>query len=123
MTVVTIAPDWARKAMRPGRRRQMGEAGVEADAGHQQPDAIGPEQAHADAAAPPPAWPASAAPAAPPKPALITTAALQPRAPSSATIPGTVGAGVAITASSGTSGRLATSRMADLALDAGHGSD
>ena len=45
-----------------------------------------------------------------PKPAPMTTAARVPRVPSSAISPGTVSGGVAITARSGTSGRLAMSR-------------
>ena len=44
-----------------------------------------------------------------PKPAVMTTAALVPRSASSPTRPGTVSGGVAITARSGTTGRLATS--------------
>ena len=45
---------------------------------------------------------------APLKPAVITTAARQPRAPSSPINPGTLAGGVQITARSGAAGRSAT---------------
>ena len=40
-TEVSTAPDWATKANRPGKGRDMREAGVEADAGHHDPQTVG----------------------------------------------------------------------------------
>ena len=111
-TVVAIAPDCVRNAMLPGSNAAGAKVAFRPMPGTAMPRQLGPttrnrygRAALSSCAAR--SRPTLASPSA--KPAVRTTAARVPRAPSSATSAGTVSGGVAITASSGVSGRLATS--------------
>ena len=111
-TAVATAPDWATKAISPAFGVTGAKLALRPRRGARRPMQLGPStrsrwgRAASSSAfwSSPPRCEASSA-----NPALITTAARVPRAPSSATRPGTLAAGVAITARSGASGRLATS--------------
>ncbi len=103
------APDWATSASEPALGVSWAKLALMPAAGEITPRQLGPTiRSRLGRAASSICWRRSApAPPASPKPAVITTAARQPRVASSAISPGTVGGGVAITASSGTAGRSA----------------
>ncbi len=111
-TVVTMAPDCATKATPPFAGMACANEALTLCGVERTPRQLGPmmrmrcglaASSMACSSARPFSLPASL------KPAVITTAALVPRAPSSAIRPGTVSGGVQITARSGVSGRDATS--------------
>ncbi len=110
-TAVIIAPDWLTKARSPASGARCEKLASSPIPGTMMPTQLGPMRRSRCGFAASNIFCCSARPRSPssPKPAVITTAALVPRAPSSDTSPGTVSGGVTITARSGASGRLATS--------------
>gem|GEM_PF-5583188 len=111
-TAVNTAPDWATKARLPARGGTWAKLALRATPGTITPRQLGPMMRSrwgraAASIASVRARPAAEPPS--PNPAVMTTAALQPRRPSSSTRPGTVSGGVAMTARSGVRGREATS--------------
>src|SRR5690606_21436797 len=107
-TVVQSAPDWDTKARDPGRALAWAKLAFSPMPGTRSPRQLGPRMRIPDAAAAAPRDAARVGPppaGARPSPAVNTTAARVPRAPSSATTCGTTAGGVQTTASSGTTGR------------------
>jgi hypothetical protein len=107
-----VAPDWATKASRPGTGLTWEKLALRPMPGTMTPKQLGPMRRSRKG------WAASSIaclssnprrPAPSPKPVVMTTAAPVPRAPSAATMPGTVAGGVQMIARSGIEGRLAMS--------------
>jgi hypothetical protein len=111
-TAVTSAPDCATKASRPGSAATGAKLAFSPTAGASSPTQLGPRiRSRWGRAASSIAWRKLRPPGeGASSPALSTTAALHPCAPSTPTMAGTVAAGVQITASSGACGRSATLR-------------
>ena len=108
----TIAPDCDTNARSPARGVRCAKLALTPRAGAMNPMQLGPMMRRPRGRAASSTARSSAAPSGPRSrnPADRMTAARAPRSASWRTISGTVGAGVAITARSGASGRLATSR-------------
>ena len=111
MTEVSMAPDWLTSAMSPARGIRWAKLALIPAAGEIRPRQFGPTiRMRWGRAASSTCWRRVAPSTVSPRPAEMTMAAQQPRSPSAAMMPGTVRAGVAITARSGTSGSVSTER-------------
>ncbi len=110
-TAVTTAPDCETKATLPFSGCTWPNEALSPLPGAIRPRQLGPAIRNRRGRAASSIFRCSAQPSSPssPKPAVMTTAAFVPRAPSAAMRPGTVCGGVATTARSGASGRLSTS--------------
>ncbi len=111
-TVVAMAPDWVRKAILPVSNSAGAKVALRPMPGTAMPRQFGPTTRNrcgcaAASSCALRSWPTLASPSA--KPAVSTTAARVPRRPNSSIRAGTLSGGVAMTARSGVSGRLATS--------------
>ena len=108
---VTRAPDWVTKASLPGAGAMWLKLALSPIPGTMRPRQLGPAMRKRCGRAPSSKACWRVAPWFSPasrKPAVMITAARVPRAPSSATRPGTLSGGVAITAKSGVIGSWAT---------------